>query len=272
MPQDPVSKENATVFGVVTNDKRVFPPPTDNIPGGRPKPRPDPGIVVPLLPKHENEPNPPVAVLDRLFLELGSKDDETPPDPARLPAPARRIGGSEPGVFLPGHEELTGKILGELFEDYDGNGLRGPDEPPLPGRIVYLDLNHNGRYDEGEPAAVTNEKGEYRFDDLRPGTYTVKQVLQPHLMQTLPAKGEGNCVGLQAGETVQDVNFGAVRVHRRRVQVDTGSETQEQPETGPQSDAGRSGEQSEAMPGSGAALLALGWGLKPPRKRPDQED
>jgi len=40
--------------------------------------------------------------------------------------------------------------------------------------IVYLDLNGNGLYDEGEPVAVTDETGRYIFDKLLPGTYTVR--------------------------------------------------------------------------------------------------
>ena len=166
MPQDPNSRKFAIVRGIVTNDQRVFPPPTevDNFP---PKFRPrffDPSLVVPLLPKREDDPPPPLPSLAKVFTKLG--DDELAPPPARLPDQFRRIGGAEPGIFLPGQEQLTGKILGELFEDHDGNGLRGEDEPPLAGRVVFIDLNQNGKLDDGEPTAVTNDKGEYRFIEI----------------------------------------------------------------------------------------------------------
>ena len=271
MPQDPNSRKFAIVRGIVTNDQRVFPPPTevDNFP---PKFRPrffDPSLVVPLLPKREDDPPPPLPSLAKVFTKLG--DDELAPPPARLPDQFRRIGGAEPGIFLPGQEQLTGKILGELFEDHDGNGLRGEDEPPLAGRVVFIDLNQNGKLDDGEPTTVTNDKGEYRFIDLRPATYTVRQVLQPHLVQTLPAKGEGNWVELHAGETVMEVDFGTVKVQRRRVEVSTESEATEQ-EMGPQSDAQPGDDEHGELLGSGAALLALGWGLKSPRKQAEQQD
>src|SRR6516164_502167 len=66
-----------------------------------------------------------------------------------------------------------GSISGRVFEDYDGNGLQGPNEPGLAGQIVFLDLNGNGYMDDNEPRTVTNEKGEYRFLGLTPGTYRV---------------------------------------------------------------------------------------------------
>lgn len=39
---------------------------------------------------------------------------------------------------------------------------------------LYLDLNNNGIWDEGEPITVTDDYGNYIFDGLLPGTYTVR--------------------------------------------------------------------------------------------------
>lgn len=41
------------------------------------------------------------------------------------------------------------------------------------GVTVFLDLNGNGIYDNGEPTAITDANGQYLFDELLPGTYTV---------------------------------------------------------------------------------------------------
>lgn len=38
---------------------------------------------------------------------------------------------------------------------------------------LFIDLNGNGIYDEGEPITTSNQDGYYIFDDLYPGTYTI---------------------------------------------------------------------------------------------------
>ncbi|MEN9211986.1 MAG: hypothetical protein Q6K35_04135, partial [Thermostichus sp. DG02_4_bins_136] len=59
-------------------------------------------------------------------------------------------GGSRsvPPVLVPS----TGRIEGSHFDDLNGNGLRDPGEPGLPGILTFLDLNGNGRLDPGEPS------------------------------------------------------------------------------------------------------------------------
>ncbi len=39
--------------------------------------------------------------------------------------------------------------------------------------VVFIDLNGNGVYDDGEPITKTNMYGKYTFDNLTPGSYTV---------------------------------------------------------------------------------------------------
>src|SRR5690606_32559501 len=71
------------------------------------------------------------------------------------------------------------QILGVKWDDLDGDGLRDAGEPGLAGWTIYLDLNHNGQLDPEEPAALTNQDGEYRFGGLSPGEYALAEVLQP---------------------------------------------------------------------------------------------
>ncbi len=72
---------------------------------------------------------------------------------------------------------LLAGIYGALFNDLDGDGLRGPAEPGLAGRTVFLDTDGDGRHDAGERSALTAADGGYSFADTGPGTFTVCQLL-----------------------------------------------------------------------------------------------
>ncbi|GIW97042.1 MAG: hypothetical protein KatS3mg111_0375 [Pirellulaceae bacterium] len=65
-----------------------------------------------------------------------------------------------------------------VFVDYDASGLfdAGVDVPAA-HRLVYVDLNRSGRYEEGEPIQPTNAEGWARFSDLDPGEYAVGLLL-----------------------------------------------------------------------------------------------
>lgn len=82
-------------------------------------------------------------------------------------------------------------IRGVVFEDFDGDGIRDQAEPGLSfvdlngngeldedGEqqfVVYVDLNSNRRFDEGEPCADVGEQGEYEILGLvEPGDYEVR--------------------------------------------------------------------------------------------------
>jgi len=96
------------------------------------------------------------------------------------------------------HNEL-GAIHGSKFNDLDGDGAWGADEPSLQGWTIYLDANFNGQFDGGEPYDVTDEDGEYAFTDLPAGTYAVAEIGQDGWEQTTPMP-PGYWVVLEAGE------------------------------------------------------------------------
>ncbi|MBE9042221.1 hypothetical protein IQ235_15690, partial [Oscillatoriales cyanobacterium LEGE 11467] len=79
-----------------------------------------------------------------------------------------------------------GKIVGNKFEDLDGDGEWDSNESGLSGWTIFLDTNGNRQLDAGEESTTTDANGEYIFNDLNPGTYTVAEVLQAGWEQTFP--------------------------------------------------------------------------------------
>jgi len=75
-----------------------------------------------------------------------------------------------------GNRPDPGEIHGTKFEDFNGNGVRDPNEPPLAGWTIYIDGNDNGELDEGEQSMVTGSTGLYWFTELPPGRHTVREV------------------------------------------------------------------------------------------------
>jgi hypothetical protein len=72
-----------------------------------------------------------------------------------------------------------GEVSGRLWDDRDGDGVLDPGEPPLPGREVFVDFNHNERRDAGEPFTVTDGDGRYTLAGLVPGRNNAVAVAQP---------------------------------------------------------------------------------------------
>ncbi|MBE9216279.1 carboxypeptidase regulatory-like domain-containing protein, partial [Plectonema cf. radiosum LEGE 06105] len=77
-------------------------------------------------------------------------------------------------------------ISGQKFHDIDGNKLKDTNEPGLPDWTIYLDTNQNGALDNGETSTQTDADGNYSFNNLVPGTYTVAEIMQPGWQQTFP--------------------------------------------------------------------------------------
>jgi protocatechuate 3,4-dioxygenase beta subunit len=75
-------------------------------------------------------------------------------------------------------------ISGTAFEDFDGNGLKGAGDTGLSGFTVYLDLNTNGVLDGTDVSTTTDANGNYSFNGLADGTYTVREVVPTGWTQT----------------------------------------------------------------------------------------
>jgi len=76
-------------------------------------------------------------------------------------------------TVLPG-QTVTGQNLGVTSASGQISGTVDAGGAPAQHWGVYLDTNHNGRIDPGEPWTSTDTTGAFSFTDLLPGTYSVR--------------------------------------------------------------------------------------------------
>ena len=78
-------------------------------------------------------------------------------------------------------------ISGHFFNDANGNGKLDTGEAPLRYWAAYADTNNDGVWEAGEPIAYADYNGYYKFSDLAPGTYIIREVRQDGWTRTTPA-------------------------------------------------------------------------------------
>jgi hypothetical protein len=100
-------------------------------------------------------------------------------------------------------------IRGQVFEDTNGNGVKDSIDSGLADRTVFLDQNSNNVLDADEPSVTTDAGGNYSFTLLRPGTYTVREIVSSIWTQTTPNPGS---IPAPSGSTASGVNFGSFRL------------------------------------------------------------
>ena len=81
------------------------------------------------------------------------------------------------------------EIVGNVYEDLDGDNVQDDNEEGIEGMIAYLDLNDDCIIGLGEPAGYTDASGEFRIRDLTPGTFTVRLAPEPGRPMDLPCNG-----------------------------------------------------------------------------------
>jgi hypothetical protein len=115
----------------------------------------------------------------------------------------------ETAAELPILQFSTAKISGQVFQDFNQNGVADAREPGLAGATVFLDVNSDGRLDPGDPTAVTDQNGFYQFVNLAQGSYTVRLVTSANYRLASPALGFARAV-LESGANLPGVNFGVL--------------------------------------------------------------
>ena len=110
----------------------------------------------------------------------------------------------DPGaVYISSPEDIL-----NIFSGFDPRYIV---EPLLEGITVYLDLDNNGQLDDNEPWQVTKKDPSatlgrinyyFSFDDLEPGTYTVRQAVPSGFIETAPESGSFvDTITVEGGET-----------------------------------------------------------------------
>lgn len=140
----------------------------------------------------------------QLFADVGGRGDgfanTTFDDHASIPIAA--AGAPFAGRFRPA-EPLS------AFRGEDANGnwtLEITDDANRDvGELVRWSLTIRGA---GEPKAVTDANGDYLFDQLGAGDYTVRQILQDQWSPAFPVGDGSHCITLGVDEVLPNIDFG----------------------------------------------------------------
>jgi hypothetical protein len=104
----------------------------------------------------------------------------------------------------------SGRILGTAFEDLDRDGRRDDGEPTRSRRTLYLDADGDATRDANEQSTASGVDGTYSFDGLRPGAWTVRELLPEGWHCSAPDPC-AHTVALRSGNETAARDFGAWR-------------------------------------------------------------
>ncbi|WP_292231552.1 SdrD B-like domain-containing protein, partial [Mesorhizobium sp.] len=114
---------------------------------------------------------------------------------------------SESG-FEEWNRQIGQVIDGHKFNDLNADGVWEAGEPALAGWTIYIDANNNNTLDAGEPFAVTDANGYYKFT-VTPGTYTIREQPQAGWTQDAPNNAQGEfTITVAAGQNSHNNDFG----------------------------------------------------------------
>ena len=103
----------------------------------------------------------------------------------------------------------TGAISGNVFHDFNRNGIKDSGDTGLSGWTVYLDKDNDSILDATETRVLTDSSGNYVFNNLAAGAYKIRIVRPAGYVQTTPTNNFGNNATLTSGQKVSGKNFGA---------------------------------------------------------------
>ncbi|HET6882333.1 MAG TPA: TIGR03118 family protein [Pirellulales bacterium] len=100
----------------------------------------------------------------------------------------------------------TATISGEVFNDFNDDGIFSPGEPGLAGRTVFLNVDGSGQADGTNPQTTTDASGNFTFTGLTAGSYAVMEAVTPNQGVTVTTPTQ--TVSVTAGQTVSGVEIG----------------------------------------------------------------
>jgi len=106
---------------------------------------------------------------------------------------AGTYGEAEPPNF---GNYTSGGIEGYKWHDLDGNGAWDPGEPGLVGWTIEVE-------GQGKVTADTQDGGRYSFGNLKPGTYTVREIVPDGWKQSYPRNPDEHTVTIISGQIVR---------------------------------------------------------------------
>src|SRR4051812_47482355 len=111
-------------------------------------------------------------------------------------------------AYLLSINPAPGSIAGTTYEDRNASGSKDAGEPNIPGRTVYIDANNNAQLDAGETSLLSDANGAYKFLNLTPGSYTIRQIAPASWIATAPASG-AHTVNLNSGQNATGFGLGS---------------------------------------------------------------
>lgn len=109
------------------------------------------------------------------------------------------FGSGDPGAV----EQGSGDITGHVSCDANGNGQEDPGEA-IVETTVFLDLDGDRKRDPDEPFTVTDQAGNYRFDDVESGTSVVVVEVPPEC-NTIPQQVAVSRTAIPVGDLARAI-------------------------------------------------------------------
>ncbi len=98
-----------------------------------------------------------------------------------------------------------GSISGQKFQDTDGDGIKDAGETGLSGWSIFIDTDNDGIKDAGEISTTTDADGNYSFNGLTTGSYTIREVQQTGWVQTT---SNPSAINITSGTNITGIDFG----------------------------------------------------------------
>ena len=115
-----------------------------------------------------------------------------------LPSGAEATTPTTQSVTVPNRGNVTANFgirvvnqafTGRKWADLDGDAGIDAGEGGIPNAYIYLDLDGDARLDLAEPKVLTDANGFYTMTFPGPGTYVIREVVEPGFESTFPPEG-----------------------------------------------------------------------------------